>query len=218
MYKILFTFLFAAAASASELDETQANQRSGFSIQGLKIYHQEEWRNMTLTLEYESGKELDVKGRVKQFLADYDKPADFWEIMNVKLTRSLIEKYPEITALKTKISLAPDRTLLFPRASTVQYDHSPVLKEFFEFTKLNYRICNETFQMLDFHISFQMKENPGPFDYPDYQWLDQAMDEYFKERPLSFSKWSEIKPELEGYLLERFPTVSTLNIDVTIAS
>lgn len=221
MYKkFVAIFLVATAALfGSELDQSNASIHSGFSISGLKIYHQEQWRNMNVYLELDSDEVeyQQIKSHVEDFLQGYDKPADFWEIMNVNLVHSLTQQFPQIKSLKSKIALAPDQSLINPRASTVVYDsRKEVLEESFEFTKLNYLICNETFQHLDLHVSFHMKDNPGRFDYPDYLWLDEAMDEFFKERPISISKWQELKPELEAFLLKRFPTMKTIQIEVKV--
>ena len=160
---------------------------------------------------------LAVKERIRMFLEEYSNPADFWEIMNTKLVRSLSETFPDITTMKSTLSLAPDRTLHFPRESIIRYDRgSDILKESFNFTKLNYLICQETFRLLDLHVEWDLKNNPTLSDYPDYQWVDEAMEVFFKEHPVSFSEWKTLKPKLQTYLLERFPSLTSINVEVTI--
>lgn len=214
----------AAPLSASVLDSSGASERAGFFVRDLKICHQGEWRNLTVNLEYESevnGSAMNiqnVRNHVKNFLEDFPNTTDFWEIMNTKLVTSLFGEFPDIISLKSVLSLAPDRTLLFPRESTVQYEkNNPFLKESFKFTKINYLICNESFRSLDLHVAFDIKENPGPFDYPDYLWVDGAMEEFFSQDSISISKWSNLKPQVEAFLLTRFPTLTSMRIDITIA-
>ena len=219
---VLLSILFMGTAQASEINDSNATERIGFFVRGLKICHQGEWRNMTVFLEYESDLNafdvLKVKNFVRQFLEKYDNAKDYWEVMNIKLVRLLVKEFPSIYTLKAKLSLAPDRTLFFPRESTVEYARDrEFLKETFMFTKLKYLICNETFKELDLQVAFNFKENPQPADYPDYRSVDAAMEEFFAEQPVSLSKWSLLKPQLEGFLLKRFPSFSTIDVSVKVA-
>lgn len=210
---------------ASEIDDTQSSETVGFFIRDLKICHQSKWRNMTVKLELDADLNADlvnvqeVKQLVRNFLEAYDKPADFWEVMNINLVNSISQKYPQISTLKSILSLAPDQTLNFPRESTVRYKKGDdFLKESFKFTKLNYLICSKTFKSLDMTVDFDLHANPKPLDYPDYQWVNQAMEEFFAEHPLSFSEWIELKPQLEAFLLKRFPTLTKIDVNVTLAN
>ena len=205
---------------ASVIDDSNVTERIGFFVRNLQIYHQEEWRNLNVTLEYKSeGRVLNiqhVKNHVRQFLEDYPGSKDFWEIMNSKLVHSLVRAYCNISSLKSTLSLAPDHALSFHRESICKYDDdSEVLKESFRFTKLNYLICNESFRSIDLHVAFDLMHNPDPFDYPDYLWIDRAMEEFLAKNPINFSKWNSLKPKLEAFLLEGFPTLISIDIDIT---
>jgi hypothetical protein len=212
------------SVEASQLNESNATESVGFYIRNLDICHQDEWRHMSVRFEYDGDikdgevSAYQVKDYVKNFLKSYANPMDFWEIMNTNLVSSILQAFPNIRTLKSEIALSPDQALPFPRQSTVKYDsHAKAFKESFNFTKIDYLICSQTFESLDMHVDFDIKENPDMFDYPDYQWIDQAMEEFFKETPVSFSTWSTIKPKLESILLERFPTLTAINIEVTLA-
>jgi hypothetical protein len=214
------------ALNGSLILDQDAVERVGFSAHGLKICHQNEWRNLSIDLSYlaEAGSPAAntdlVCARVRTFLEEYSSPNDFWEIMNTNLIRSLLKDFPGLTAIESTLSLAPDRTLHFPRQSIVRFekDKSPCLKESFNFTKLNYLICQESFRELNLHIAWDLKENPGHFDYPDYLWVDAAMEEYFASHPVSFTKWVQLKPALEDFLLERFPTLASIRVDIIVIS
>lgn len=227
MKKIFFMmgmmFLVAGTSYASEINDSETVESVGVFVRGLKMYHQEEWRNLTINLEYEveEGSEINaqtVKNHIRMFLEKYSEPADFWEIMNIKLVGSLSETFSNIISMKSALSLAPDRTLRFPRESIVKWSRGTEnLKESFNFTKMNYQICQKSFRMLNLHVAWDMKVNPTKWDYPDYQWIDQAMNEFFKENPISFTEWKAQKPELQTYLLERFPSLTSLDVEVTVA-
>lgn len=218
---LILSIVFMESTIASVIDDSEATERLGFFVRGIKICHQGEWRHMTVSLEYESEINSDVqevKNFVRSFLEQYDNATDYWEVMNTKLVRMLAKEFPSIHTLKSKLSLAPDRTLFFPRESTVEYGRErQALKETFMFTKLNYLICNESFKALDLLVAFNFKEKPTPADYPDYRVVDSAMEEFFAEKPVSLSKWSLLKPQLEAFLLKRFPSFAEVEVSVKVA-
>jgi hypothetical protein len=208
---------------ASIIEDKNTVETAGIFIRELVICHQHEWRNLTINLEYNADVHgsatnvENVKDHIRMFLKNYSNPDEFWEIMNTKLVGYLSEIFPDMTVIKSTLSLAPDKSLDFPRESIVEYDReSDVFQESFNFTKLNYLICQTTFQSLNLHVSWEMKDNPGATDYPDYQWVDEAIELFFKERPLSFSEWKSLKPELHEYLLERFHALANININICI--
>ena len=133
--------LAPSISSASIIDDSETVETVGIFVRGLKICHQNEWRNLTVNLEYDAdigGNAADiqaVKEYIRAFLEEYSNPDDFWEIMNTKLVRSLSETFPDIITMKSTLSLAPDRTLHFPRESIVRYKRgSDILKESFNFS------------------------------------------------------------------------------------
>jgi hypothetical protein len=220
---ILLGFLIVSSVSslaASVVDDSRKIEREGLFIRDLRICHQLEWRNLSIGLEYESLslESSRVKMFVHKFLESYSNEADFWEVMNVKFVHALTNEFPEIQKLTSTFSLKTDEQLPFPRKSIVSYsaDH-PALKESFGFTKLNYQICSETFNQLDLSVMFDFWDNPDTFDYPDYRWVDEAINEFFKQRPLSFSKWNDLKPQLEAFLLDRFKTLRDIQVEITLA-
>lgn len=224
---ILATLLTLASSilHASLIDDRETVEALGIFVRGITICHQREWRNLTVNLEYNTdigNNTTDIqaiKERIRRFLDEYANPDDFWEVMNTNLVLSLSASYPDITTIKSTLSLSQDRTLQFPRESIVRFEKgSDNLKESFSFTKLNYPICQESFHSLDLRVSWDLKANPDPSsDYPDYQWVNDAMHAFFKEHPVSISEWKTLKPLLIAYLIEQFPSVSTMDVEITIA-
>lgn len=224
LFGTALTALIPSISHASMIDDRESIETVGTFIRSLKICHQKEWRNLSIQLEYTTDENIQttdpqlVKDNIRAFLDAYAHPDDFWEVMNTNLVKFLAEGFPEIKTIKSSLKIDPDHTLNFPRESVVRYKKGvEVLKELFSFTKLNYLICQETFRSLDLHVAWEMKERPNPStDYIDYQWVSSAMDGYFHDHPLSFSQWKSSKPELQAYLLERFPTATSMEIEITI--
>ncbi len=221
----LALLLLAPSVSiASIINDKEAVETVAIFVRDVKIFHQWEWRNLSVSLEY--GAEIDAKAPdiyalkdfVRVFFEQYSNPDDFWEIMNTNLVSAVSEAFPEIVSIKSTLSLAPDLTLRSPRASIVEYEKgNEILKESFSFTKLNYYICQETFRALNFYVVWSMKDNPNPqTDYPDYQWIDAEIEAFFTAHPVSFSKWNDLKPKLQAYLLERFPALSSIDTEIKV--
>lgn len=225
--KLIITFVLALTALstthayASEIIADTQDERITVSLKNLKICHQHAWRNLSVGIDY-LGENIDVEDLrtyIKGFLSKYSEMDDFWEVMNVKLVKEISEAFPTISKIESTLSLQPDPVLIFPRGSTVKFDRdSEVLKERFSFTKRNYLICQETFRSLDMHVGFDFKDNPTAFDYPDYRWVDEAMNAFFKEHPVSFTKWTDLRPLLEEHLLREFPSLATIMVTVSYAN
>ena len=155
---------------------------------------------------------------IRRFLKEYTKQNDFWEVMNAKLVNSLAHDFLEIEGITSTFSLAPDRVLNFPRESTVRYERGALLlKEYFKFTRLNYLICQKTFQSLNLHVSWEMKVKPNlATDYPDYQWVDQVLRDFFAKNPVSMSNWKKLKTILIAHLLGKFSSLVSVDIEITV--
>lgn len=204
-------------SNASEIKDRETVEIVGISMRQLVICHQHEWRNLTVNLEFNaeiSNRTQAIRDHVRVFLEQYSQPDDFWEIMNTKLVHSLLESFPAITTMKSILSLEPDRTLKFQRESNVQFDKG-TMKESFGFTKSNSPISEE---ILNLHVVWDMKENLNPAtDYPDFQWVNEAMESFFKEHPMHTSDWKSLKPMLQSYLLEKFSTLSSIHVKAELA-
>lgn len=223
---VIFLMLIAKGPLfASKIDDTNASEKVGLFVRHLKICHQDEWRNMTVSLEYDTDamdKTTDVqkiREHIRSFLESYDNRVDFWEVMNKKLIHSLLKEFPTIKTILSRLSLAPDRTLYFPRESIVEYTQGKeVLKEIFTFTKLKYLVCNTTFQSLDFNIAYEFKALPAPSDYPDYRSVDERIEQFFSKNPVSVATWRSLKPLLEAFLLKQFPSFASVEVNVKAAA
>lgn len=217
--------LIPCESYGSVVNDSESIETVAVELQGLSICHQREWRKMTVHLDYRMSKDHPatdvnmVKGKIRSFLDHYSQEDDFWEIMNTNLVRYLSESFPEMEAIKSTLCLAPDATLKNHRKSIVRLDReAETMSEAFVYLKSNYLICQETFKALDLRITWEMLPNPDPAtDYPDYLWIDSAIDAFFREHPVSVSEWKSLKPCLQEYLLGQFPSLASVDIEVTVA-
>jgi hypothetical protein len=209
----------------SILNESQVVETSSISIKDLKIYHQNLWRNLSVFLEYEieanenSLNKDSLKDHAIDFLKQYKNPTDFWEIINNQMVQSIVKDFSDIQTLKSTFLVKPDEKLILTRFSTVYYDKTKDnLVETFGFNKENFAICNETFKSLNLSISWEFKKMPSKDDYFDWRSVNNEIIAFFKENPLSFSKWEYLKPKLESRLLEKFTSIEKINVVVTLVN
>lgn len=210
---------------ASILDDSNAVETNSISLKDLKIYHQYEWRNLSIILEYQIApdkEDLDtksVKNYVVSFLKQYKNPEDFWEIMDNKIVKLILRDFPDIQTMKSTFLLKPDKKILFSRFSSIYYDRAnKKFIETFGFDKENFAICNETFKSMNLSVSWSFKDSPKPNDYFKFEDMDEQIIKFFKENPLAFSKWEYLKPKLEKQLLEKFESINSVNVNVTLVN
>jgi hypothetical protein len=221
----LFTIFSGNLLFGSILDERQALETTGIALKDLKICHQNAWKNLSIFIEYQlepNKEELDpkcLKNYVKTFLSQYKNFEDFWEIMNKTIVKWIAKDFPDIQTIKSTFYLKPDKIVLFTRFSTVYFDESDhKFIETFGYEKENFAICNETFKSMNLSVSWEFKEPTSPKDYFDFQDMDAQITQFFKENPLCFSKWENLKPKLEKQLQEKFKSINKVTVDITLVN
>lgn len=124
----------SAAADAGQMVE-----EFSFTVKDYRLNHQSEWNILTLVIRYRYVPGItddaypdfrlllkDVEG----FLTDYPNEADYWEIVNKKLTFMLLSKYPELSTITCEMHVSPSSKEPYVRSSTVTRNRSelPVVK------------------------------------------------------------------------------------------
>jgi hypothetical protein len=139
--------------------------------------------------------------------------------MNKTIVKWIAKDFPDIQTIKSTFYLKPDKIVLFTRFSTVYFDESDhKFIETFGYEKENFAICNETFKSMNLSVSWEFKEPTSPKDYFDFQDMDAQITQFFKENPLCFSKWENLKPKLEKQLQEKFKSINKVTVDITLVN
>jgi hypothetical protein len=118
----------AAAAPAPAAAAERLVEEFSFVLSDFAMTHQGEDKRLNITLRYRYVPAIkdsaypdyqwlmrDVRG----FLTGYPNEADYWEIVNKKLTRMLLERYPSLAEVTSTIEVSPTPSLPHVRASTV---------------------------------------------------------------------------------------------------
>lgn len=98
-----------------------------FDIVDLKVDHQgESVLNIQIKFRYKQNMQtadypdfLPMAKEVENFLNNYPNKTDYWEIVNKKLTRMLMDKYPVLASINSRIQISPQKNEPYTRASTV---------------------------------------------------------------------------------------------------
>ena len=118
-------------AEAVQITQCDLNQESfEFELPNYHIEHQgEAMLDIKLDYRYVDNPELDpnvypdfvpIAKKVDQFLANYPNETDYWEIVNRKLTKFLLNEYPTLSSIKTHIDIyIGSSNEFYPRSSIV---------------------------------------------------------------------------------------------------
>lgn len=116
----------AVPSHAAEGQETVA-EGFQFEMRDLAVAHQGgNSLNLKVSYQYKLRLKADeypdftlLNRASEEFFAGYPNQTDFWEILNLKLTGALLEKFPALASITIEIRVAPTPRIPFPRASTV---------------------------------------------------------------------------------------------------
>ena len=96
-----------------------------FVIKDLKVDHQGD-NILSITVRYRYRANMTVKDYpdfrliakdIETFLTNYPHETDYWEIVNKKLTASILEKYSTLVSVTSQIEVSPTPTIPYLRSS-----------------------------------------------------------------------------------------------------
>lgn len=62
---------------------------------------------------------VPVAKDIQQFFSNYPNDSDYWEIMNNKLAKFLLAKYPQMSSVSLEIGVSPTQKVPFHRSSVI---------------------------------------------------------------------------------------------------
>lgn len=140
---LITNFGFVSIASAENLEQCQANQEVfGFTLPDYAIQHQG-WAMLKITVDYRFAKTslttiqpeiypdfVPIVEKIDKFLKNYPNETDYWEILNKKLAKSILDEYPTIDSIKIRIDVNNTLEEHYHRHSIItmtQTNHCPLL-------------------------------------------------------------------------------------------
>ena len=106
-----------------------------FVIKDFRMDHQSEIQNLNLAirLRYIKGIKDDaypdfrtVAKDIEDFLRHYPNKKDYWEILNKKITVTVLSKYPQISKVESELKVSPTRGVPYLRSSIVERSRGEV--------------------------------------------------------------------------------------------
>ncbi len=123
----LLSSSLAPSLAREEIGWTRTQERFEFEIRDLKVTHQG-GNALTLKLRYDYRRGLKpadypdfrrIAQACEEFFTSYPNDADFWEVLNLKLTARLLREFPALESVTLEIHVAPTDRIPFPRTSIV---------------------------------------------------------------------------------------------------
>ena len=119
---------------AKQHDEEQLIEEFSFLIKDFKLDHQAESHNLNISISYRYVVNIAnsdypdfrlLAKDVETFLGHYPNEEDYWEIVNKKLTQSLLTKYPTISSITSEVRADPTPLDPYVRSSRVTRERPP---------------------------------------------------------------------------------------------
>ena len=121
--------LISKQAASSKYENLDAlTEEFSFLIQDFKMNHQSEVNNLSIKVRYRYENSIkesnypDFRAIVKDiedFLNNYPNKADYWEILNKRLTTMVLKKYPMLERITSEIQISPSQKVVYLRSSIV---------------------------------------------------------------------------------------------------
>jgi hypothetical protein len=103
-------------------------EQFGFSISDLKMEHQGEKNILNLIIHYRYKPNLSkdeypdftlIAKDIENFLGTYPDKTEYWELVNKRLTQTILQKYSALAEVTSQIEVSPTPTVRYPRTSIV---------------------------------------------------------------------------------------------------
>ena len=104
-----------------------------FQIKDFKMDHQTQTNNLNITISYRYVADIQtpeypdfrwLAKDVETLLANYPNKADYWEIVNKRITLMLLDKYSGITSVTCDLKVDPTSLVPYTRSSRVTRDRT----------------------------------------------------------------------------------------------
>jgi hypothetical protein len=126
----LFTQVIFASSPFAQKQSSRPTrtlvEEFSFEINNFKTDHQgESVLNIEIKLRFRQNMQTadypDFRGMAKyveNFITNYPNETDYWEVVNKKMTQMLMDKYPVLISINSRIQISPQKEIPYSRAST----------------------------------------------------------------------------------------------------
>jgi len=120
-------FVFLLACSSAAYSQSLVEEFS-FQIKDFKMDHQTQTNNLNITISYRYVADIQtpeypdfrwLAKDVETLLANYPNKADYWEIVNKRITLMLLNKYSGIASVTCDLKVDPSSLIPYTRSSRV---------------------------------------------------------------------------------------------------
>ena len=169
---------------------------------GLRILHQGMVSHVEISLDYGTkagGLNSDILIReAAQLLVDYPAKYDYWEIVNLSITQSLLAAYPQLEYVTLQLDISPSDRVHYRRASTVtRWAHGAVSESWrFEMQELS-------IQGRPLSVAINYSYTDAAI-YPDYLDVSQQLMTYLSGASAKSMPLEKLERALAQHLLHYY--------------
>ena len=125
-------FVLLLACSSAAYSQSTVEEFS-FAIKDFKMDHQQQTNNLNITISYRYADNIQtpeypdfrwLAKDVETLLANYPNKADYWELVNKRITLMLLNKYSGITSVTCDLKVDPTSLVPYTRSSRVTRDRT----------------------------------------------------------------------------------------------
>lgn len=200
-----------------------AMQNWSVSVKGYAVEHHHMANTVNIAVKYalkESSTALNTANfmpllnRVTQFLVEYPNENDYWEVVNRRLTETILQEHPEIRSLTISLEVLPRDPIPYTGISTVTaIEHEPLI-EIWQFSSVNIPMHHQRREQVNLSAQYRYQQGITNREYPDFVPIYQQMVNLLTTYSHSADSWEVVNWKLaEAVLAEN---TNLMNVTVKL--
>lgn len=217
MFSLIFLLAYGSLTFITlEAQTTEFSSHMELSINRYIMDHRFGLHALTINVEMDGTPiacEDKITNEIKDFLANYPNPEDYWEIVNKKLIILLSKIYPNQNKIQTILSIEPDSTKPFSRKSICKLNNGEIEQQIFSFSILNYPFRNNLIRL---GVDIEYDPNASSNDYINFFTVRDVIEVFTKENGLLNLPESVFPEKIARHLLTYFTNAKSFSVTLEI--
>jgi|GEM_PF-3382014 len=198
-------------------------QNWSFSVKGYAVEHHHMANTVNIAVKYslkESSTALNTANftpllnRVTQFLVEYPNEDDYWEVVNCRLTETILQEHSEMRSLTISLEVLPRDTVLYIGISTVTAtEHEPLI-ELWQFSSVNIPMHHQRREQVNLSAQYRYQQGITNREYPDFVPIYQQMVNLLTTYSHSADSWEVVNWKLAAAILAE--NANLMNVTVKL--
>jgi hypothetical protein len=203
--------------------EQSAGTNRGFWVSGYLLEHQHMTNTVNIAVDYtlkDNSSALHTSNstvwfdRITQFLTEYPNEDDFWEIVNRKLTQTMLQEHPELRSLTISLEVLPRATIPYSCTSTVTATDQNQLIQKWKFISFDNPVHHWGRETVKASVEYTYRSEIADQDYPDFVPIQQQLTEQLETHAKESESWEDINRHLATMILAEHSTLTDITVEL----